>query len=152
MSDVLPTEAIAPTERELLSGAERRLNLATWVLGIAGIAICWLWYGTRGAGGFAAGAILSAVNFRWLKGAANAVSALAVGGTESTPEQAAGHPQPAGLVIRLLLRYALIGVAGYAIFKSSFFSLGAFFAGLFLFLGAILVEVAYEICRSLNNA
>ena len=53
--------------------------------------------------------------------------------------------------MRFVLRYALIGLVGYAIFKSSFVSLGAFFLGLFLFIAAILAEVAYEIYRALRG-
>jgi len=52
---------------------------------------------------------------------------------------------------RIMLRYALIGAAGYAIFVSSLISLEAFFAGLFLFVGAVLLEVCYELWRGLSG-
>ena len=56
------------------------------------------------------------------------------------------------MVLRVMLRYALIGVIGYVIFKSSFVSLSAFFIGLFLFLGAILIEMAYEVYSGFRGA
>jgi hypothetical protein len=139
---------LAPEEKIHLAGAEQRIWRAVWVLGILGVAVCWISAGGRWAGGFAIGATLSAVNFRWMKSAVSAVSELA------TSQPAAGEkppPQTSGVVVRGVLRYALIGVAGYVIFKSSFVSLGAFFLGLFLFLAAILVEVAYEIYFAFRN-
>jgi hypothetical protein len=54
-------------------------------------------------------------------------------------------------VARFVLRYALIGVAGYAIFRSSTLSLEAFFAGLFIAIGAILAEAAYQIYRGFRD-
>ena len=119
---------------------------AMTVVGVAGIALGWLARGWRWAAGFAIGAVLSAVNFRALKKAVAAISTLAA---ERTALPGEGPPAPppsgAGVAFRLILRYALIGAVGYAIFKSSFVSLGAFFLGLFLFLAAIFVEAAYEI-------
>jgi hypothetical protein len=50
-----------------------------------------------------------------------------------------------GIVARFVLRYALIGVAAYVIFRSSAVSLAAFFVGLFVAIAAILAEVAYQI-------
>lgn len=142
---MMESGAIQPSEQELLLGAGRRIRFAMIVLGLIGCLACWIAGGWRIAGGFAIGAALSAFSFRSLTGAVTAVSRLA-GPPQSEVSDAASYaPNPVQLVIRLLLRYALIGVAGYAIFKSSFLSLGAFFLGLFLFLGAILGEVAYEI-------
>lgn len=153
MSDSAQAEysVIPPAEKKLLAGAERRMAAGMWVLGFAAAALCWLWQGWRTAGGFAVGAILSALNFHWMKTAVASLADLA-----APPTAGSGGPVPrpntARVAIRLMLRYALIGVAGYAIFKSSFVSLGAFFLGLFLFLGAILVELAYEIYFAFRNA
>ena len=144
--------AIPAAEERLLSGADRRMATTMWIVGIAAMPLCWLWQGWRGAGGFAIGAVLSAVNFRWMKGAVSSLATLA-----SQTASALGEPPPrpagsAGMAIRIVLRYALIGAGAYVIFKSSIVSLGAFFAGLFLYLAAILVEVAYEIFYSIRNA
>lgn len=169
MPEDVPTESqpIPTPEAELLAGTERRIGKAMWALGAAGTILCGLWKGWGWAAGFAIGAVLSALNFRWMKLAAHAVadaasgpsssaapgqasvsdtaSAAATAVEEGVPEQSA-PPRPAGAVwVRFVLRYALIGLVGYAIFKSSFVSLGAFFLGLFLFIAAILAEIAYQI-------
>jgi hypothetical protein len=52
---------------------------------------------------------------------------------------------------RFVLRYALIGAAGYAIYRSSALSMTAFFFGLFAALGAILIEMAYETIVAFRN-
>ena len=133
---------IPPAEQELLAGVDRRIYRAMGLLTVGGVILCWLWRDWHWGAGFAIGAILSALNFYWLK---TAVSLLA---------QVAGSGAPArsgGTVARFVFRYVLIGVAGYVIFRSSFISLKAFFLGLFLFLAAIFVEVAYQIYRGFRK-
>ena len=56
-----------------------------------------------------------------------------------------------GVVARFVLRYALIGLAAYVIFRSSSLSLAAFFAGLFVAIAAILAEVAYQVYLGFRN-
>jgi len=140
-------------DRQFFYGAERRMMRAMGVAAIAGIAIGWPAWGWRWAAGFAIGSILSAVNFRSMKKAVEAISHLAA---ERSAFPAEGPPAPppsgAGVAIRLMLRYALIGAVGYAIFKSSFVSLRAFFLGLFLFLAAIFAEAAYELYCNFRHA
>jgi hypothetical protein len=74
----------------------------------------------------------------------NAVS-VAAEGSEQTAPATAGDRRPGGVWGRFVFRYALIGLVGYAIFKSSLVSLGAFFLGLFLFIAAILAEIGYQV-------
>jgi len=161
------SQPIPAPEAELLAGTERRINKAMWALGAAGTILCGLWKGWGWAAGFAIGAVFSALNFRWMKLAVHAVADAASGSPssaapgqtfvtdtasaavpatgEGVSEQAAS-PRPSGAVwVRFVLRYALIGLVGYVIFKSSFVSLGAFFLGLFLFITAILAEITYQI-------
>lgn len=144
---------IPAAEQALLAGAEQRIAKGIWVLGIVGIGVCWLWGGGSWGAGFTVGAALSALNFHWMKGAVGALADLA---SSPAVQEADGEPprQPetAPVVIRFVLRYALIGVAGYVIFKSSFISLEAFFAGLFLFLAAILAEVVYQVFRAFRKS
>ena len=133
-------------DQHFFYGAERRMMRTMGAAAIAGLVIGWLARGWRWAAGFAIGSILSAVNFRSMKKAVAAISHLAA---ERTALPAEGPPAPppsgAGVAFRLMLRYALIAAVGYAIFKSSFVSLQAFFLGLFLFLAAIFAEAAYEL-------
>jgi len=169
MADETGTESqpIPAAEAELLAGTERRINRAMWALGAAGTMLCWLWRGWDWGTGFAIGAVLSALNFRWMKTGVQALADAALapaasptakpvslpGGAGPPTDEASDPTAPAtvrprraqGVWIRFVLRYALIGLVGYAIFKSSFVSLGAFFLGLFLFIAAILAEIGYQI-------
>ena len=136
---------IPATEQRLLAGVEPRIARGIWILAIAGTAGFWLWRGGNWAASFAVGAALSALSFQWMK---TAISALA----EAFVAQAASGSAPSrprrgttGVVARFVLRYALIGLATYVIFRSSSLSLAAFFAGLFVAIAAILVEVAYQV-------
>ena len=167
------SQPIPPAELELLAGTEQRINRAMWALGAAGTLLCFLGGGWSWGTGFAVGAALSALNFRWMKTGVQAL-ADAASLSDASPaaepaslpgkaESSAGEsseqgipeasppPRPRAVWGRFVLRYALIGLVGYAIFKSSFVSLGAFFLGLFLLIAAILAEVAYEIYRALRG-
>lgn len=171
------SQPIPAPEAELLAGTERRINQAMWALGAAGTIVCFLGGGFGWAAGFAIGALLSALNFRWMKTAVHVLAEAASSQPSSSPASEAPvpgsggapagesrkHPVPAaledpparrssgGVAIRFLFRYALIGLVGYAIFKSSLISLGAFFVGLFLFIAAILAEVAYQVYRAFRG-
>jgi hypothetical protein len=125
-----------------------------WVLGGLGTGACWLWRGPGWGAGFAVGAFLSALNFHWMKTAVTALADLAASPPIEPADAGAPRRQvrSGGIVIRFMLRYALIGVAGYAIFKSSFISLGAFFLGLFLFVAAISAEMGYQIYRGFRSS
>jgi small-conductance mechanosensitive channel len=93
-------------------------------------------FGRAAALGFFAGSIIALLNFHWLK---SGVSGLADQVTSS------GKPQSgAGIVARFLLRYVLMGAAAYVILTSFPASLWGLFVGLFLPVGAIACEAAYE--------
>ena len=168
------SQPVPAAELELLAGTEQRINKAMWVLGAAGTILCLLGGGWGWGAGFAAGAVLSALNFRWMKTGVQALADAASLSDASHTAEPAGLPETAASSAeesldqttsvaasrrprsrsvggRFVLRYALIGVVGYAIFRSSLVSLGAFFLGLFLFIAAILAEVAYEIYRALRG-
>ena len=171
------SQPIPAPEAELLAGTEQRIQRAMWALGAVGTALCWLWQGWGWGAGFAIGAVLSALNFRWMKTAVHVLAEAAssqppssplreapvpgsgaapAGESLEHPVRAASEDPPArrssgGVPIRFLLRYALIGLVGYAIFKSLLISLGAFFLGLFLFIAAILAEIGYQIYCAFRN-
>ena len=115
----------------------RRLIVVMAALLIAFTPLFWLRYGRAMALSFVVGGAISLINFYWLtRILAAMVDAVALQGKR----RSAG-----GIVLRFLLRYLLIAVAAYAIFKSSAMSLYGFCAGLSLPVGAVLIEAAYAI-------
>ena len=142
-SDAL--SAIPAEERQLLGGVEPRILRTTLILGVLGSAAFWIWRGAGWAGGFAIGAALSGLSFQWMKTAINTIAATIT--PDPSPGSTSSKPKAgvAAATVRFVLRYALIGIAGYVIFRSSVMSLPAFFAGLFVAIAAVLAEVGYQI-------
>jgi hypothetical protein len=143
---------IPPAEQRLLSGVEPRIVRLMWIVAIAGTASFLLVRGGSWAASFAVGAALSALSFQWMKTAIGALAEAFVAHAVSGSAQPRPPRGTTGVVARFVLRYALIGLAAYAIFRSSSLSLAAFFAGLFVAIIAILVEVAYQVYLGFRNA
>ncbi len=146
--------AIPAEEMSMLAGAERRIRRAMWLLGAAGAISFGLWRGWSWAAGFAAGAILSGLNFHWIKSAVSVITDAVAAQARATAQE--GNPPPKTsqgyAVARFIFRYALIGMVGYAIFLSSVVSLTAFLAGLFLAIAALMAEAAYQVIHDLNQS
>ena len=118
------------------AGALKRISRSMIVLALLFSLAGWLLYGWRVVLGFGCGCAIAYLNFHWLK---RVVTALADRITE------AGRPQSSkGVVLRFLLRYVLMGLVAYAIFRVSPASLYGLFAGLFLPVAGIACEAAYE--------
>lgn len=98
-------------------------------------------FGRFAALGFLLGCVIAYLNFEWLK---SGVLGLADRVTNSGKRQSGK-----GIVARFMLRYALLGGAAYAILTSFPASLRGLFAGLFLPVGAIACEAAYEVYAAL---
>ncbi len=139
-----------PGQEQFTRAALRRIYMAMAVLGVAGTAVVLLWKGWWFAAGFAAGAALSCLNFHWLKGAVDALAALA--GRNAGPTSGPRPPSPKRVAARLVLRYALMGAVAYAIVRTSLVSLVAFLVGLFVFVAAVLAEMIYELAQGIPNA
>ena len=142
---------IPAEELKLLAGVEPRIFRSIWIVGLAGTAAFWLWRGPGWAAGFAAGAALSALSFQWMKTAINTLADTVLLGASPSEPGGVSKRRSAGAVARFVLRYALIAVAGYVIFRSSVISLVAFFAGLFVAIAATLMEVAYQVYLSFRG-
>jgi ATP synthase I chain len=100
-------------------------------------------FGMHPALGFLLGCVISYLNFHWMK---SGVLGLADKVTNT------GKPQSGkGIIARFLLRYALLGGAAYAILTSFPASLRGLFAGLFLPVGAIVCEAAYELYAGIRR-
>lgn len=120
----------------------RRLMLIMTALGLAGTTAAWIRFRPPIALGFLAGSIIAMLNFHWL--------ALTIQAAGAKAEASAGQSGRAGVVLRFILRYLLIALAAYAIFRGSADGLYGLFAGLSLPVGAILIEAGHEIYRALR--
>ena len=123
------------------SGALARIPRFMIALAVTLSGIVWLRFGWRIALGFACGCAIAYLNFHWLE---RVVSALADRATQTAYKQSSG-----GIVFRFLVRYFLMAAAAYAIFSVSPASLYGLFAGLFLPVGGIACEAAYELYMAL---
>jgi hypothetical protein len=93
-------------------------------------------YGWAGALGVAAGSAVSYINFRAL-----------VQGVESLGERIVNQQSKERgwtIVLRFLVRYGLVGVAAYAIFKGSVLAFRGFLWGLCLPVAAMMAEAGVE--------
>lgn len=133
----LPGYAMSQSSDDFYSGAYDRIVRFMLALGIVATVGVLARFGAIAAGGFIVGCAIAFVNFHWLK---RVVSALADRATSGGERQSSK-----GVVLRFLLRYFLIALGAYAIFKISRDGLYGLLAGLFLPVGAILLEAAYEL-------
>jgi hypothetical protein len=125
------------------SGALDRIRRFMFAIAPLAAALSFWKFGTRLSIGFLLGCLIAFVNFYWLK---RAVSGFADRATGTTTSQSGS-----GIVARFLLRYVLITLGACAILTVSPASLNGLLAGLFLPVGAILCEAAYEVFISLTR-
>jgi len=135
-ADSPPSPAVNDAAERFYSGAIRRILRILVVLALALIAPVWLAYGMASALGFAAGAGASWLNFHSL--------ARGVEGLADRIVNTHSRERGSVVVARFLLRYLLVGIVAYAIFKGSYYAFRGFLAGLCLPVAAILSEAAYE--------
>jgi hypothetical protein len=130
-------------DESFYAAAERRIEHFTLAIGaIASIATGIFWNLKAGAG-VATGALLSWINYRWLKQGINALARL------STEQAGAEKPRvPASVYLKFLGRYALLIVAAYVILRGFSLPATSFIAGLFAVVAAVLVEMAGQLFRS----
>jgi hypothetical protein len=139
----LPDHPMTGSPDDFYSGAYARIVRFMLVLGAAATLALLVRFGVAWSAGFVVGCAIAFLNFHWLK---RVVSALADRATASGERQSSS-----GVVLRFLLRYFLIALAAYAIFKISRDSLYALLAGLFLPVGDILMEAGYELYAALRR-
>jgi small-conductance mechanosensitive channel len=131
-----------PRAEPFYAGALRRIVRILLVLAVLLPAGIWWRYGFATAAGFFLGAAVSWLNFKSL-----------VRGVEGLMErivEAHSRERGASIVLRFLLRYVLVGIVAYAIFRGSSQAFGGFLFGLGLPVAAILGEAAYEVYAALR--
>lgn len=116
------------------SAYQRISKFMVWTT-IATTPALWIGLGMHFAIGFIVGCVIAIANFQWLKQIVNhlADKVIKSGRSASSP-----------LVARFLLRYSLIALAAYIIFKISVTAVYGLFAGLTVPIAAVLLELLYE--------
>ena len=136
-SDAAPHDEVESVESErFFSGAVRRIVKAITVFAlILLIPVCYF-FGVPSAIGFAAGAVVSWVNFHYLSRSVDGLGERIVN----------AHSQESGAVVigRFLLRYLLVGAIACAIFVGYPLGFRGFLFGLCLPVAAMLTEAVYE--------
>jgi hypothetical protein len=130
----LSAEALA--EAPLFERIIPRLLRNILVLSILLLGPAFWFYRLAGAMGFVFGAAISYVNFRSLS---RGVEGL----TKRIVDQNS-HEKGGRIIMRFVLRYLLVGMVAYAIFKSSAVAFRGFLWGLLIPAAALMLEAAWE--------
>ncbi|MBV8902972.1 MAG: hypothetical protein JOZ22_04990 [Acidobacteriia bacterium] len=117
--------------------AVRRMLKFQAILATAGTMTAVIWHGWSAGAGFAVGAGLSWLSFVGLKRIADSLGAT---GTK---------PSAHGAVL-LGSRYLILAGVAYVILRFTFISQGALLTGLFVSLGAAVIEVLFELVYARN--
>jgi hypothetical protein len=136
-------ESASPLTDDFLDRALPRIRKFMLAFAGGGVLLCAIFFGWPATGGFAAGALISYLNQRWLE---RAIEAL---GERITTQQSS--ERGGAIVFRALLRYALIACGAYVIFNVSVSGLYGFLGGVLLPIAAIACEVAVEIFIALRS-
>ena len=113
------------------------------ILAGVGLLVCVAFFRWPVAAGFAAGAIVSYVNHRWLERAVAAV------GDRITTGQS--RERGGGIILRSGLRYVFVAAGAYVIFRFSQAGLYGFLGGVCLPIAAVACEVAVELVTVLRR-
>jgi hypothetical protein len=134
-----PSSDVSGADLRLQAFSDRALSRMFRTLLIVSVLLAipafWL-YGWIGAIGFAAGAVVSALNFRALQ---RSVEALADRIVDRHSREKGGR-----IVLRFLLRYGLVAAVAYAIFECSRVAFHGFLWGLCLPAAAMMIEAVVE--------
>ncbi|MFB3829413.1 MAG: ATP synthase subunit I [Bryobacteraceae bacterium] len=126
------------TDPEFFDRATRRIERWITAFAVAGAAVAFLWRGWPAAGGFALGAAISWLNYRWMK---RLVDSLGGGPSRSR----------ARVAVLFGLRYLILALGVYAILRFLAMSLPALFAGIFVAVAAVLAEIVFELLHARNG-
>jgi hypothetical protein len=125
------------------AAAERRIEYFALALGAAGAIFAGIHWGVRAAGGVAAGAALSWLNFRWMKQGVAVLARLS-----KAQEGAEKVCVPQSVYARFLGRYALLALAAYVILVWLRVPVVSLLAGFGAVVVAALAEAAGQLFRS----
>ena len=126
--------------------AQRRVEWLTLGLGAAAALVMAAGWGWREAVGVAAGAVLSWLNYRWLKRGVKSLAQVSLAQADAPQVRV-----PRRVYVRFFARVALLLGVVYVILTRSSVLAGAVLAGLFCLVAAVLIELVYELARGLER-
>jgi ATP synthase I subunit len=121
-----------------MEGVDRRLDRSSLVLTLTAMPVAFVLHSAKAALSIGAGALLSYINFHWLK---QAVDFAVTHVTETAPAKR--------VIVRFVGRYVLIALVLYVTIRGSVLDLVFVFAGLLVYAAAILIECVSEVGRVL---
>lgn len=120
------------SDDEFYLRAIRRILRFMGLLAAVGTVVALLWRGWRSGAGFAVGSAIAWINFLWLK--------------RLTESLGASHAKRSSASAVLMgSRYLLLAGIAYVILRFTKISLPATLTGLFVSLGAVLLEILFEL-------
>lgn len=131
-----PDPAAASFHDDFYAAAFQRIVRNMAVIAAVLIVAAFIRFGYKVGVGFLIGCGIAGLNFYAIK------HVVGIFADRVTQQQTT---KPTGTKFRFLLRYVLVGLVVYVIFKSSFASFTALLAGLFLPVPAIFAEAGYEV-------
>ncbi|HEX4664311.1 MAG TPA: ATP synthase subunit I [Terriglobales bacterium] len=144
MTDVVANSDQSQSAGEqFFAAAYRRIVCILLALVPSVALLLWVFFNRKFALGFLIGGAIAIVNFLSLRKLVIAFADRVIA--------SGGERRSSGLVLRFLLRYGLVGVAGYAIFKSSVMSAYGLLAGLAIPAIGIMIEAGYELYGSFRR-
>jgi hypothetical protein len=124
---------------------ERRIGWLTLLFGFVAAAILAVLQRKEWAAGLAIGTALAWLNFRWLRGALDALVVV------STAQEGRQKPKvPVTTYLAALFRYGLLGLTVYVIFIFLHVPLGSMILGLCALAAATMAASVWEILRPVN--
>jgi hypothetical protein len=131
-----------PEDEAFYAAAERRIEYFTLAIGAAAAFAAGVSWNLKVAAGVAAGALLSWINYRWMKQGIGTLGRL------SAAQEGAEKPRvPASVYLKFLGRYAFLIMVAYVILRGFSLPAASFIAGLFAVVAAVLVEMMSQLFR-----
>ena len=136
--------AIMAENESFYRAAEKRVEYLTLAAGLAAALFsAWRWTWAH-ALGVLLGAVLSWLNYRWMKQGVDMMARLGAAQAEAEKIRV-----PRRVYVKFFARYALIAIALYVIFTRSLLPAAAVLCGLFAMVAAVILEILYELVRGL---
>jgi hypothetical protein len=124
------------------AAAERRIEYLAVAIGVIAFVAVAIHWGVKSGAGLGAGAVLSWINYRWMKQGVNALAKLST--AQAGVEKARVPPS---VYFKFIGRYALLIVVAYVILRGFSLSAASVLAGFFVVVAAVIAELIGQLFR-----